>query len=78
MGKVKEIKIADEKRFKIAVGLDSDIEQMLIQMLKIDLRSFAWTSSDMPNIDLDFLCHRLNVDPRSKVKVQRRRRLGEE
>jgi len=37
--------------------------------------SFAWLAKDMPGINRDIICHRLNVKPQAKAKVQRRQRL---
>jgi len=42
------------------------------------LDTFAWSASDMPGIDPNFLCHRLTMDPKVKPVRQRRRKLNEE
>jgi len=47
-------------------------------VLQANLASFAWTVVDMPGIDSDVLCHRLNVNPQMKAKIQRRQRLNKE
>ncbi|RDX80113.1 hypothetical protein CR513_39365, partial [Mucuna pruriens] len=43
----------------------------LIQILRENLDVFAWSPTDMPYIDPNFLCHRLSIATR------RKRRLGE-
>ena len=40
--------------------------------------AFAWSASDMPGIDSDFLCHSLAMDPQVRPVRQRRRKLNEE
>jgi len=42
------------------------------------MNAFAWSSADMPEIDPDFLCHRLTMDERVKLVVQRRRNFNED
>lgn len=37
---------------------------------------FAWSASDMPDIDPNFVCHKLNIDPQAKPIAQRRRKVG--
>jgi len=40
--------------------------------------AFAWTSANMPEIDPDFLCHRLTMDEKVRPVVQRRRKFNED
>jgi len=40
--------------------------------------AFAWSSVDMPRINLDFLCHRLTMDEKVRPVVQRMRKFNEE
>jgi len=42
------------------------------------LNAFAWSASDMPGVDPDFLCHRLAMDPQVRPVRQRRRKFNEE
>nr|KYP31642.1 Transposon Ty3-I Gag-Pol polyprotein [Cajanus cajan] len=39
---------------------------------------FAWTPSDMPGIDPNFMCHRLSICPTAKPIAQRKRKMGTE
>jgi len=41
------------------------------------LDAFAWSASDMPGIDPDFLCHHLTMDPKVRPVRQRRRKFNE-
>ena len=43
-----------------------------------NLNTFEWSSSDMPRIDPDFLCHKLALNPSAKSIIQKRRKFGEE
>ena len=49
--------------------LRKDFEKFLVENADV----FAWTHEDMPEIDPNFMVHRLNVDPNYKVVQQRRR-----
>jgi len=40
--------------------------------------AFAWSASNMPGIDSDFLCHRLTMDPQVRPVRQRRRKFNKE
>jgi len=40
--------------------------------------AFAWSSSDMPDIDPDFLCHHLTMDPKVRPVRQRRRKFNDD
>ena len=42
------------------------------------LDAFAWTVTDMPGIDPDFLCHRLTMDTKVRPVRQRQRKFNEE
>ncbi|XP_027905968.1 uncharacterized protein LOC114165580 [Vigna unguiculata] len=78
VGDLKEIEISSGRKVKIGSDLDPKVETELCQVLRSNLTSFAWTARDMPGINPDVICHRLNVNPGAKAKVQRRRRLNEE
>jgi len=40
--------------------------------------AFSFSSTDMPRIDLDLLCHRLTMDEKVRPVVQRRRKFNKE
>ncbi|XP_027910365.1 uncharacterized protein LOC114169424 [Vigna unguiculata] len=75
VGEVKEVLI-EGKKLRIGGDLSLEQEQELIQVLKKNLSSFAWSVADVTGIDPDFLCHKLNINPSAKPKVQKRRRLS--
>ncbi|XP_068504429.1 uncharacterized protein [Phaseolus vulgaris] len=57
----------------------SEEERGLIAgVIERHMGAFAWSASDMPGIDPDFLCHRLSMDPKVRPVRQRRRKFNEE
>jgi len=42
--------------------------------IRCHLGAFAWSVSDMPGINLDFMCHHLSINTRVKSVVQKRRK----
>ena len=47
---------------------------MLVQNVDV----FAWSSYEVPGVDLEFIVHRLNVDPLFPPKKQKPRRSAKE
>lgn len=78
VGELRIVEIGRGKTVQIRVDLDCRTESELHQVLRANLASFAWTAKDMSGIDLDIICHRLNVNSQIKAKIQRRRRLNDE
>jgi len=58
--------------------LSGEIKGALIELLKRNKKSFAWSAADMPGIDSNIICHELNVDPSFKPIKQKRRKFGVE
>ena len=50
----------------------------IIDFLKQNMSTFAWTTSDMKGINPAITSHELNVDPTIKPIRQKRRKLGPE
>jgi len=71
----KEIK---GKKFKLNTSLCQEFEDKIVDAILENMKTFAWSSADMPGIDLDFLCHRLTMDEKVKPVVQRRRKFNKE
>jgi len=53
----------NDKTFKLGRTLDSETQDQIAKVISRHLDAFAWSASDMPGIDPDFLCHRLAMDP---------------
>ena len=71
---------ADKPDQKIRIGatLSGKVKEAIVELLKRNKKSFAWSAADMPGIDPHIICHELNVDPSFKPVKQKRRKLGAE
>ncbi|KAG7572390.1 hypothetical protein ISN44_As09g007540 [Arabidopsis suecica] len=67
-----------DRKVRIGVTLTDEIKEVLIELLRRNKMSFAWSAADMPGIDPSIICHELNVDPSFKPVKQKRRKLGVE
>ncbi|KAG7543894.1 Ribonuclease H domain [Arabidopsis thaliana x Arabidopsis arenosa] len=67
-----------DRKVRIGVTLTGEIKEALIELLRKNKSSFAWSAADMPGIDPSIICHKLNVDPSFKPVKQKRRKLGVE
>jgi len=68
----------DGKTFKLGWSLSQESQDQVAEVITRHLDAFAWSASDMPGIDPDFLCHRLTMDPQVQPIRQRRRKFNEE
>ena len=75
---VKEVEIVEGKKVNINTILSPLLEDNMLKVLMRNLNTFEWSSSDMPRIDPDFLCHKLALNPSAKSIIQKRRKFGEE
>jgi len=63
--------------FKLGKSLGDETQDQIAKVIERHLDAFAWSASDMPGIDPDYLCHCLAMDfvpsrgdqPKVKVKV---------
>ena len=67
----------NERIFKMGAALHEELKSKLKEVLQWNMDAFAWSVTDMPNIDPNFLCHRLNLEIGAKPVTQRRRRHNE-
>ena len=51
---------------KIGMTLSPEMRTRLIRFLKENLDVFAWSHEDMPDISLEVIQHKLNVNPERK------------
>ena len=51
----------DGKTFKLGQSLSKESQDQVVEVIARHLDAFAWTVTDMPGIDPDFLCHRLTM-----------------
>jgi len=54
------------KTFKLGKSLNQAEQDQVAGVIARHLNAFAWSASDMPGIDPDFLCHRLTMDPKAR------------
>jgi len=66
------------KTFKLGKPLGQAAQDQIVEVIARHLEAFAWSASDMPGIEPDFLCHRLTMDPQVRPVRQRRRKFNEE
>jgi len=57
------------KAFKLGCHLSREERREVTTVISRHLDTFAWTATDMPGIDPDFLCHPLTMD--TKVRPVR-------
>ena len=75
-GDVREREIGG-KLFKLGPLLGQELQNQIAGVIARHLDAFVW-STDMPGIDPDFLCHKLTMDSRVRLVVQRKRKFNEE
>ena len=66
------------KRFKLGKSLGQEAQHQIVEVKAQFMEAFAWSASDMPNIDPDFLCHHLTMDPQVRPVQQRRRKFNDD
>ena len=52
-----------EKFFQVGSQLLQQEREELVEFLKRNIDVFAWNAYEAPGVDLDFICHHLNVNP---------------
>ena len=51
-----------DKTFKLGSSISPEEQEGVAEVISRHLDAFAWSASDMPGIDPDFLCHHLSMD----------------
>ena len=59
----------EEKFFQVGVQLPLQ-EKELLAFLRENVDVFAWSAYEAPEVDLDFICHHLNLNPNVVPKKQ--------
>jgi len=62
--------------FKLGRLLSQEEQYAVAAVIARHLDAFAWSASDMPGIDPDFLCHHLTMDTKVRPIRQRRRKFN--
>ena len=68
----------DEKYFQVGVQLPPREKEELIVFLRQNVDVFAWSVYESPEVDPNFIYHRLNVNPSITPKKQPFRRYSKE
>ena len=77
---LKRVFIGDDKEkfFQVEVQLPPWERQELIDFVRKNINVFTWSAYKALRVDLDFNCHRLNVNPFAILKKQQPRRSSKE
>ena len=67
-----------DKYFQVGIQLLVKDKMQLVDFLKGNLDIFAWSAYEAPGVDLEFIFHHLNVNPKDILKKQLTRRLSKE
>ena len=59
-----------EKFFQIGSQLPQQEKEELVEFLKQNIDVFAWNAYEALGVDLEFICHHLNVNPSIVPKKQ--------
>ncbi|RDX65672.1 Retrovirus-related Pol polyprotein from transposon 17.6, partial [Mucuna pruriens] len=73
---LKKVSIGPKLTHKTKIGttLAHEDESHLVSFLRENWDVFAWSLTDMPKIDPNFLCHRLSISPNYRSVSQRRKK----
>lgn len=63
-----------DRNIQIGFIVDPELRGKLIILISANLDCFAWSSVDMIGIDIGIIAHKLEVDPKSKLIKQKRRK----
>jgi len=66
------------KKFKLGKSLGQEAQDQIVEVIARHMDDFAWSASDLPDIDPDFLYHHLTMDPQVRPVRQRRRKFNDD
>lgn len=58
-----------DRYFLVGSGLTDKEREEIVNLLRENIEAFAWTPHEMPRVDLEFICHHLNVDKDARLVV---------
>ena len=70
--------IDEDKYFQVGTQLPPVEKEKLLGFLRKNVDIFPWSAYKVPGVDLDFICHHLNVNPIAAPKRQPPRRSSKE
>ena len=60
-----------ERFFQVWARLPLQEKEELVELLRKNVDVFVWDAYEAPSLNLEFICHRLNVDPSTTPKSNR-------
>ena len=57
-----------ERFFQVGARLPLQEKGELVELLRRNVDIFAWDAYEVPGLNPEFICHRLNVDPLATPK----------
>ena len=79
MEKLEVIQLSEnkpEKEAHISSQLLEKLKHEIVACLRENIEIFAWAPADMPGINLEIICHHLNVDLHFKPICQKKRNIA--
>ena len=67
-----------ERFFQVGARLPLQEKGELVELLRRNVDVFAWDAYEAPSLNLEFICHCLNVDPSATRRKQPPRRPSNE
>ena len=67
-----------ERFFQVGARVPLQEKEELVELLRRNIDVFAWDAYEVPGLNPEFICHRLNVDPSATPKKQHPRRPSSE
>ncbi|KAK8924197.1 hypothetical protein KSP39_PZI019370 [Platanthera zijinensis] len=61
------------ERIRISGGLTPEAQGRMLECVQKNVDIFAWSAAEMPGIDSNIACHRLNLDPEAPPIRQKKR-----
>lgn len=68
--------VDQSRTVRVGAYLSDEMQQSILDFLRQNVSTFAWSMTDMKGIDPSITTHELNVDPTFKPIRQKRRKLG--
>lgn len=65
---------AAEQGTHVGTQLEKQVEEEIMEMILENADLFAWSSADMPDVDLTVICHKLALCPDAKPVAQKKRK----
>ena len=73
-----KILLDDNKYFQIGTSMKNQDKAQMLLFLMQNVDVFAWSPYNVPGVDLEFIVHKLNIDPSFPPKKQKLRRAVKE